>query len=48
MNPLLDQILVALLVLGALGFFVRRYLRRKSGACGSDCCGTKAAPLIKK
>lgn len=42
MNPTLDQLLVAALILGALGFFVVRFLRRRASgkACGSDCCGT--------
>lgn len=39
MNPVLDQLLVAALVLGAAAFLVVRHLRRRSGkSCGSDCC----------
>jgi hypothetical protein len=49
MNPALDQLLVAALLLGALGFFLVRFLRKRSSgkACGGDCCGTtKSAPKI--
>ncbi len=39
MNPILDQILVAGLVIGAAAFFVVRFLRRRASgkACASDC-----------
>ena len=39
MNPLLDQLAVAAAVLGALTFFVLRFLRKRASgkACGSDC-----------
>ena len=41
MNPLIDHLLVAAIVLGALGFFARRFFRRSGKSCGSDCgCGT--------
>ena len=43
MNPTLDQLLVALFIVAALGFFLRRALRSRSGrSCGGDCgCGTE-------
>lgn len=44
MNPLLDQLLVGVIVAGALGWFVWRTFRRRAGGkdCGSGCgCGTK-------
>jgi len=45
MNPILDQLLVAAIILAALAFFVLRALRRKKGCnCGCDC----AAPKLKK
>ncbi len=50
MNPALDQLLVAALILGALGFFLTRFLRKRSSgkACGSDCGGTtKSTPKIR-
>lgn len=41
MNPLLDNILVAALVLGALGFFAARFFRKKGKGCDSGCgCAT--------
>ena len=44
MNPLVDQLLVAALILGALAFFGVRYFRRGKG-CGSDCgCAAKSRP----
>ena len=43
MNPLLDNILVAALVLGALGFFATRFFRKKGKGCESGCgCGSAA------
>ena len=51
MNPTLDQVLVAALILGALGFFLTRFLRKRSAgkACGGDCCGTtKSNPTLHK
>ena len=45
MNPLVDQLLVAALILGALGYFATRFFRRRSTGkgCGSDCgCSGKA------
>jgi hypothetical protein len=42
MNPILDQVLVAAIVASALGWFVWRALRRRSGkACASGCCAPK-------
>jgi hypothetical protein len=44
MNPLVDQLIVAVLILGALAFFGLRFVRRGKG-CGSDCgCATKSKP----
>ena len=39
MNPLLDQIAVAAVILGALAYFVVRALRKRASgkSCGSDC-----------
>ncbi len=39
MNPLLDQVLVAAFVAGALGWFAWRSWRRRAGgkACGGGC-----------
>jgi hypothetical protein len=42
MNPALDQLLVAALILGAVTFFAFR-LRRLRKSCGSDC-GTPGKP----
>jgi hypothetical protein len=42
MNPALDQLLVAALILGAVTFFAFR-LRRLGKSCGSDC-GTPGKP----
>jgi hypothetical protein len=50
MNPLLDHLAVAAIVLGALAFFVRRFLPKRAGgkSCGSDCgCGTAKAGKIQ-
>jgi hypothetical protein len=44
MNPLLDQVLVAVIVAAALGWFLWRALRKRGGSkdCGAGCgCGTK-------
>ena len=44
MNPLLDQLAVAAIITGAVGFFVVRFLRKRAGgkSCDSGCgCGTK-------
>gem|GEM_PF-1017980 len=48
MNPLLDQLAVGLIVASALGWFVWRAVRRKSGkSCASGCgCTTAAKPAI--
>ena len=51
MNLALDQLLVAALILGALGFFLTRFLRRRTGdqACGGECCGaSKKRPAVLK
>ena len=51
MNPVLDQSAVAIIVAGALAFFVRRYLRKRADAkgCGSDCgCGAAKAEKLRK
>jgi len=43
LNPLLDQLAVAAIVVGALAFFALRILRKRAGGknCGNDCgCGT--------
>jgi len=47
MNPLLDQILVAALVLAALAYLAARFLRRKGKNCGGDCCGAAHKPSIE-
>ncbi len=50
MNPLLDHLSVAVIVCGAVAFFVIRFLRKRAGkSCGSDCgCGTsKVGKLVK-
>jgi len=47
MNPLVDQLAVAAIILGAIGFFVFRALRnRRKGSCSSGC-GCASAPKIK-
>jgi hypothetical protein len=46
MNPLFDQLAVAALIVGALAFFVVRFLRKRAAGknCGGDCgCGTAAS-----
>ena len=46
MNPLLDQLLVAAIICGALAFFVVRFLRKRAGgkSCAGGCgCGTAKA-----
>ncbi|HEX5176377.1 MAG TPA: FeoB-associated Cys-rich membrane protein [Chthoniobacteraceae bacterium] len=48
MNPILDQIIVALIVAGALAYLagkwvVRRHRKAKSG-CGSGCCPPTRMP----
>jgi len=43
MNPLLDQIAVAVIIGGAFAYFVVRHFRKRAAGknCGSDCgCGT--------
>ena len=47
MNPLLDQLAVAAVILGAISFFAVRFLRnRRKDSCGSSC-GCSTAPKIK-
>jgi len=47
MNPLIDQLSVAAVILGALAFFVVRFLRnRRKNSCSSGC-GCATAPKIK-
>lgn len=44
MNALLDQLLVGLIIVGAVGWFVWRSVRRRAGdkSCGGDCgCAPK-------
>lgn len=51
MNPLLDHLLVATIVLAALLYFVKRHLLRRPGkSCGPGCgCGaTRPGPLLPK
>ena len=51
MNPTLDQLLVALFIVAALGFFLRRALRKRGGkSCGGDCGGgtAKRKPLARQ
>jgi len=40
MNPVLDQILVAMVVSGAIAYLILRMRRRRRAgkACGSGCC----------
>jgi len=46
MNPLLENVIVAAIVGGAVGFFVVRFFLRRRNAgkgCGEQCgCGTKS------
>jgi Trk-type K+ transport system membrane component len=47
MNPLIDQLAVGAIILGAIGFFVFRMLRnRRKNSCSSGC-GCASAPKIK-
>ncbi len=41
MNPLLDQIAVAVVVLAALGFLVRQWAGQGKKGCASGCCSVK-------
>lgn len=47
MNPLLDQLLVAFLIVGALGYLAFRGRGgKKKGGCSSGCCsGPKLPPI---
>ncbi|HWL51954.1 MAG TPA: FeoB-associated Cys-rich membrane protein [Chthoniobacteraceae bacterium] len=45
MNPFLDQLLVLLLIVAAVGYFVRRMVRTSKKGCDSGCCtGSKWSP----
>lgn len=48
MTPLLDQILVLLLIAGALGFFLFRFLRKGKKGCDSGCCGPSSQAFAPK
>ena len=49
MNPVLDQLLVGALILGALSFFAARFFRREKKGCDSGCgCDVAKKPLIPK
>jgi hypothetical protein len=47
MNSLLDHILVASLIAGAMLYFVIGFVKRRASgkACGSGCCTTAKPPL---
>ena len=46
MNPLVEQLLVVAIIVGALGFFARRVFRRKDKSCDAGCgCGAAKKPL---
>jgi hypothetical protein len=49
MNPLVDQWLVAALVLGAGAYFVVRFLRKRAAgkACGNDCGCSATKPNLE-
>lgn len=38
MSPFFDQALVALLVMGALGYLARAIYKRRKGCVGGCCC----------
>jgi hypothetical protein len=40
MNPTLDHLVVAAIVLGAALFFAMRFVRRQGKNCGGGCCGS--------
>ena len=40
MNPTLDHLAVAAIVLGAAVFFAMRFIRRRGKNCGAGCCGS--------
>jgi hypothetical protein len=50
MNPLLDQIAVAVIVGGALAYFIVRFLRKRAGGkdCGGGCCGSSKPLDLQK
>jgi hypothetical protein len=48
MNPTLDHAIVAAIVMGAFGYFLARFVRRRRAgkACASDCgCSVASKPL---
>jgi hypothetical protein len=46
MNPLLDQIAVAAIIVGALAYFAARFFRRGKKGCDSGCgCDVAKKPL---
>ncbi len=45
MNPVHDHLLVAAIVTGALGFFLRRLLRKKKRAGCDSGCGCTSSKL---
>ena len=47
MNITLDNVLVALAVLGAFAFLARGFFGKKKG-CSSDCNAAKKPPLTPK
>lgn len=48
MNPLVDHIAVAVIVLGALVFFARRFIFRRSGkSCDAGCGCSASKPDLK-
>jgi ferrous iron transport protein B len=51
MNPSLDHAIVAAIVVGALGYFLARFVRRRRAgkACASDCgCSVAGKPLTSQ
>jgi hypothetical protein len=48
MNPLLDQLAVAAVILGAIAFFMVRFVRnRRKNSCGSGCGCATPAPKVR-
>jgi hypothetical protein len=50
-NPILDQIVVALIIAGAFAYLFAKGMRRRpregKGACGGGCCaGEKKSPVV--
>ena len=48
MNATLDTILVALAILGALGFLARGFVRKEKKDCGSGCCTVVKKPVFPR